>query len=1243
MLKYQEMIAMIDEFSQEDITKKMNFLEISNSLSFREYLMPDFNVAFKIAEYYELNTDLVQRTLDGEETILINANEILCNKSKDIVEYNRIVLMKRMSYVFNFIAAFVIVVTQDQKLFNQFDMHVEENQGIIVAKEFVDQYGQYRDDIYVSVFFDGEKVHCGSWKLSVLVEQQRNNDRILYVPSESVYPLNLCTEYFHQIEIVQLSRSQEDIMSRYFSGLNLDGKVMKMALFDAVPGSGKTTLMKKRIEEKGKEKSLVLVPTRIEAEELKDEGYFAFTVDSIHRHLVSMKQTYNIHGQLRNINYIFVDECFMIHSGQLRWIVEKMVEIGTIMEVNLFGDRGQIPYYARVNYRCEYAREVQNMVRDVYKMNYTYRCPQKMEGFLKVIYDRNVQMKSRCEGEIVVKLAMFKEMISILKVPYDETVILTFTQSEAQELRNQGIQCQTVGESQGQTYENVILVRVNQYSRMIYSKKEHLTVALTRHRNSIKYITPVEDFCYELLSKINLSEEIEMKENKMELGIYEIEIKQKDEVRESNWEERKKERMLHSSNYENKQVGTRLLDREIIRRCAQKKSDSWVSEIVFSFKKIACEYDPNVMDRFAYSWRIRELQEDLRMNKVKFDNQKFEKKLSQEFVSYAERDKIKIGKFVANAPKARIDKVDLLHVLYSVKKRNADVSEIRDFLMTLEPNYVVGRFFECFVDDKRWNEQDKYFEEFRVDFIEKWKKTRTVQQLNKLHYEHQHIIEIDYTEYNSFVKTIVKNKLDVEAYDQEQAAQIVAGAHAIMVEYFTPMVKQFSLLLQSVLKDNYLINDGINNEYLQWFVNDRCKGGVKKIVPLEMDYSKFDKNQDWIDLYYQMLIMKRFGIPEWLCDQWVVIHLITKLRFTQYGISMETFMQRKSGDAFTFMGNTLFTMIMYSCFYGEMECLCGLFGGDDSLIMYEENQIDMINDYGEEIAAAFNMEIKYLSTKLSVVFASKFFVFADDYIYVLPDLMKQVIRYNRVLKTQEHALAQQMSSRILNQQIYDLNYQTLMKYFDCMYHRYGINSDLIETWNIILVKYLYLLESGMTWKLYKDYYLLRHADRSEMEKLHLRLMKKISFEEIGRYRPTKNEKQFYYDIQQKTTVMIIEPDGHAMSDRVNINSLNCNNYNKLRELIGAEVMSYLDRNGYVRGNILQNKKIDKEEKLFVQGWVSWIKGFVFKVRKCELKLRIQSHSDLRLDKIYLCQVVNEFISVINQNTGVIFSIVVDFE
>jgi superfamily I DNA/RNA helicase len=81
--------------------------------------------------------------------------------------------------------------------------------------------------------------------------------------------------------------------------------------------------------------------------------------------------------------------------------------------------------------------------------------------------------------------------------------VLVFTQNEKHELCQRGYNASTVHEVQGETFSKVALVRL-QYQQMPLTDEgsEHVTVALSRHTNSLVYYTVKVDHIYARIEQL---------------------------------------------------------------------------------------------------------------------------------------------------------------------------------------------------------------------------------------------------------------------------------------------------------------------------------------------------------------------------------------------------------------------------------------------------------------------------------------------------------------------------------------------------------------------------------------------------------------------------------------------------------------------------------------------------------------------------------------------------------------------
>lgn len=168
---------------------------------------------------------------------------------------------------------------------------------------------------------------------------------------------------------------------------------------------------------------------------------------------------------------------------------------------------------------------------------------------------------------------------------------------------------------------------------------------------------------------------------------------------------------------------------------------------------------------------------------------------------------------------------------------------------------------------------------------------------------------------------------------------------------------------------------------------------TKSFKVLEVDFSKFDKSQEHLILTITCLIMKRLNMPENLIQEWYRCHIENVLIFHKIGISIKTQYQRRSGDIFTFIGNTLCAMIALCYCYDVDTFIGGVFGGDDSTMFMLTETI--ISDKSQEMADIFNLSARIELYSKSIYFSSHFFINTNGKWYMVPDPIKAFTRLGR--------------------------------------------------------------------------------------------------------------------------------------------------------------------------------------------------------------------------------------------------------
>lgn len=108
----------------------------------------------------------------------------------------------------------------------------------------------------------------------------------------------------------------------------------------------------------------------------------------------------------------------------------------------------------------------------------------------------------------------------------------------------------------------------------------------------------------------------------------------------------------------------------------------------------------------------------------------------------------------------------------------------------------------------------------------------------------------------------------------------------------------------------------------------------------------------------------------------------------------------KSGDASTFLGNTIYTMSVMAYLYDMRHLVLGMFAGNDNLCF----GIMPYKDKSELCAKAFNLESKFLNNYRYSYFCSKFLFKANGHTNFVPDPMKMIKKLGRSdLRDGQHA------------------------------------------------------------------------------------------------------------------------------------------------------------------------------------------------------------------------------------------------
>lgn len=272
--------------------------------------------------------------------------------------------------------------------------------------------------------------------------------------------------------------------------------------------------------------------------------------------------------------------------------------------------------------------------------------------------------------------------------------------------------------------------------------------------------------------------------------------------------------------------------------------------------------------------------------------------------------------------------------------------------------------------------------------------------------------------YSFQIKPEVKPKLDSTSHMTVQVLQTIACHPQTVTQIMSPIFKIVAKRINSVLKSNVLIFSDASPDELIQQINDhkQVKFGEELYVT-EIDISKYDKSQGELALEIDLLLLKLFGVDDFFLELWRTAHVKARLVGTAAGITSPTLYQRKSGDAWTFGGNTCLTMCVVAAtldlasddFYSrQSQRLWGItrgvsvptkpfvsyamFAGDDSLIM---SSVRMTDDSQKMMSDFFNFETKVFSFVNSYYFCSKFIIDICEQMFIVADPIKTFFKLGR--------------------------------------------------------------------------------------------------------------------------------------------------------------------------------------------------------------------------------------------------------
>ncbi|QOJ43133.1 ORF1 [Nelorpivirus dungfly] len=248
-------------------------------------------------------------------------------------------------------------------------------------------------------------------------------------------------------------------------------------------------------------------------------------------------------------------------------------------------------------------------------------------------------------------------------------------------------------------------------------------------------------------------------------------------------------------------------------------------------------------------------------------------------------------------------------------------------------------------------------------------------------------------EYNFSIKKQAKPNLTVDATSSYAALQTIVyhekHVNAIFCTIFNEVKRRIKFSLKKHIK---IFSDVSCADFEKLLNSDIPLESIPELIDkLEIDISKYDKSQRELALEFECKLMRFFKVPGYFITLWYYCHILTYVYDKNSKLKALIPYQRKSGDASTFIGNTLFLMAVIADLIPLSLMHLVLFSGDDSLIYgfglkkYKDTQ---------HFGLKFNLEIKFFDFMISY-FCSKFLVGVNGLWTFTPDPVKLFVKIGR--------------------------------------------------------------------------------------------------------------------------------------------------------------------------------------------------------------------------------------------------------
>ncbi|BAM37090.1 ORF 1a/1b fusion polyprotein [Blueberry virus A] len=742
---------------------------------------------------------------------------------------------------------------------------------------------------------------------------------------------------------------------------------LKAAIYESPPGGGKTqALVDVYVKFEKRVKVLVATanahsPKDIATRVLKVTGKKVddASVDAICRRVRTFDSLV-ING-MPDCDLLLVDKAFLVHAGQILHVINKTM----CKAVVLFGDSKQIKFINRQRLLSLVHGDIDNFINrsNRFYTDVTYRCPHDTSLWLTAVYGRVIT--SKAPKNILSSMTM-KLINSISDVTHNANCqYMVYTQGEKndllRELRSrdpdQHFNVNTVHECQGGTYDHVILVRTKVQDDSVFSSEAHNIVALSRHTESLEYDVAVSK------AGDTTSENIKVAESMIKT------------LKQSNCDSL-------GEFYERYPEKLNFLDRKKIP--VSSAPILTINDFLESVVPGSTTFEFGDMSKDMASSNVTSCVDNIRINTGVSPNVTGE---STQFVSV-----IRSQAIPDRTPSWQEN-------LYSFESRNFNCINVKSHMGCDRFGAFLGSatLTRAFNPDKLADLRGEIATLTTVG-VKNFLSKRSETQIKDLLSECDKPLDFldDITLFKLMVKREAKVKLDSSCMSKHSPAQNIIFHNKVVNLIFSPIFDTIKSRILYCLNPNILFYVDMNEEELAEWVYRRI-GGEDIYYKAELDFSKFDKSQDFYIKAYERFMYQAFGFDPELLDIWMEGEYHCRAMSRDRDLAFTLSAQRRSGGSNTWIGNTLVTLGLLCMYYDLSKANAVLLSGDDSIIFHSRE----IPDTSEEIITDTGFETKFIRDA-PAYFCSKFIVFCGDYVCFSPDPYKLCVRLGKTLNIRSY-------------------------------------------------------------------------------------------------------------------------------------------------------------------------------------------------------------------------------------------------